>query len=145
MENIPDNIKNPDLYKKAKEEADKKYKRHGLYKSAFIQKKYQELGGKYKDKKPTNKTGINRWLKGEQWIEVEPYLKKGEIVQCGSSDRKGKACRPLKRATDKTPITIGEVLKIHSKTKILKLIQQKKKDMDGRIDWKKGEFKSSKK
>ena len=41
---IPDNILNPALYKKAKELADKTYKRHGLFKSAFIQKKYQEFG-----------------------------------------------------------------------------------------------------
>jgi len=140
MENIPDNIKNPKLYIRAKKEADEKYKRHGLYKSAFIQKKYQELGGKYKDKKPSKDTGINRWLKGEMWIEVEPYLKNKKIVKCGTSGRKGKACRPMKRVNNKTPVTLPELIKLHGKKKLLELVKQKQKDMNGRIFWKKGKF-----
>jgi hypothetical protein len=141
----PDNIINKKLYKQAKEEADKRYKRHGLYKSAFIQKKYQELGGKYKDKKPEKKEGIQRWLDKEEWVEVEPYLKNNKIVICGTSDRKGKACRPLKRANEKTPITLPELIKLHGKKKLLELIKLKQKDMDGILRWKTGKFIPSKK
>ena len=135
-----DNILNPRLYEKAKKDANEKYKRHSLYKSAYIQKRYKELGGKYKDKKPSNKEGINRWLKGEMWIEIEPYLKNKEIVICGSSNRKGKACRPLIRVNDKTPITIDEVIKKHGKKKVKELVNKKKKNMDIRIDWVNGKI-----
>jgi hypothetical protein len=132
-----DNILNKNLYEKAKKEADKIYKRHGLYKSAFIQKKYKELGGKYKDEKTSNKKGINRWLKEEQWVEVLPYLNNGKKIVCGTSEG-GKACRPLIRYNDKTPITLPELIKLHGKEKLKKLVKEKIKDMDKRINWKKG-------
>jgi len=137
---IPENILNKELYTKAEQMADKVYKRHSLYKSAYIQKKYKELGGKYKDSKPSNKTGINRWLKGEKWVEVKPYLLNNEIVICGTSNRKGKACRPLNRVNDKTPITLPELIKLHGKKKLLILVNKKIKNMNGRINWKKGTF-----
>lgn len=145
MDKIPDNIVNKKLYQKAKEEADIKYKRAGLYKSAFIQKRYQELGGKYKGKKPEKNKGIQRWLLGEDWVNVEEYLKNNKVIKCGTIKDTNKACRPLKRVNKNTPITIPELLKIHTKEKLLELVKQKKKDMDGRILWKQGKFISSKK
>lgn len=129
-----------ELYKKVKRKADQLYEKHGLYKSAWIQKEYKRLGGKYKGEKPSKSTGLQRWLEGEQWIEVEPYLTRGEIVMCGTGGRKGKACRPLKRATSKTPITIKELQKIHSKDELLKLARKKQRNMSGRVMWKRGKF-----
>ena len=35
------------LYEKVKKDANKIYKTHGAYKSAYIVKKYKELGGEY--------------------------------------------------------------------------------------------------
>ena len=134
-----------ELYKCVKRKADKIYERHGLYKSAWIQKEYKRLGGKYKGSKPGESKGISRWLKGEQWIEVGPYLKNRQIVLCGTSGQKGKACRPLRRATAKTPITIPELLKLHTKKQLQALVRQKEKDMDGRIDWKRCKFHPSSK
>lgn len=139
MDNIPDNIVDKSLYIKAKKEADKKYKRHSLYKSSFIQKRYQELGGKYKGKKPSKEQGIQRWLDKEQWVEVIPYLD-GKIIQCGTSDRKGKACRPLKKANDKTPITLPQLIKKHGKDKIRELASKKVKNMNLRINWDDGKI-----
>jgi len=136
MDKVPENIKNPSLYKKAKKIADETYKRAGLFKSAFIQKKYQELGGQYKGKKPSKDKGIQRWLKGEEWIKVEPYVKDNKVVKCGTGDKH--ACRPLKRVNEKTPITIKEVIKLHGKDKVLKLAREKQKDLDIRINWKTG-------
>lgn len=135
------NIVDQKLYQKVKKEADKIYERHGLYKSAWIQKEYQKRGGRYRGTKPNQNKGLQRWLAGERWIEVEPYLKDGKEVICGTSERKGKACRPLKRVNEQTPITIDELLEIHSKQKLLKLAKQKKNNMDGRVNWKKGTFK----
>eukprot|EP01050_Picozoa_sp_SAG11_P026139 SAG11_NODE_6151_length_1375_cov_1.985904_2_plen_69_part_00 len=46
-----ENILNPDIYKKAKQKADKVYKRHSAYKSMYISKTYEDMGGKYKTEK----------------------------------------------------------------------------------------------
>jgi hypothetical protein len=139
-----DNIVNKALYKRVKEKADLIYARPGLYKSAYIQKEYQRQGGTYKGKKPDKNKGVQRWLLGEEWIEVMPYLKDNKKVKCGTTPNKTKACRPLVRINKDTPITIPELLKIHSKDKLIKLVSQKQKDMDGRVNWKSGTFKSSK-
>ena len=137
--NIPENVLNPDLYIKAKETADKKYKKHGAYKSMFIVSEYKRLGGKYSGKKPSKKEkGVSRWIT-EEWIQVIPYLESGKKISCGSgADKKG--CRPSKRISDKTPITIQELLKIHSKELLLKLAREKKRDMKKRINWKAGKI-----
>ena len=132
------------LYQSVKDKADTIYARPGLYKSAYIQKEYQRLGGKYSGPKPDKNKGVQRWLLGENWVEVSPYLKDNKKVKCGTTPNMKKACRPLVRVNDKTPITIPELLKIHSKNKLLELVNKKKKDMDGRVMWRKGIFKPSK-
>lgn len=122
---------NKKLYNEVKAEADKKYKRHSLYKSGWISKTYQERGGKYKGKKTS---GISQWMR-EEWIQVEPYIKQNKKIKCGVGD-KGKACRPSKKVNSKTPMTIEQVIKKHSKKEILKIVKQKQKDMNKRINWK---------
>ena len=134
---------NKKLYQQVSDKADKIYKRAGLYKSAYIQKEYQRLGGTYSGPKPSKNKGIQRWLLNEQWVEVTPFLN-NKIVKCGTRTNMNKACRPLIRINKDTPITIPELLKIHSKSKLLKLVSQKIKDMDGRVNWKSATFKSSK-
>jgi hypothetical protein len=133
---IPDNVLNPVLYRKAKTEADVKYARAGLYRSAWMVKRYTELGGKYSGK-PSSQ-GIKRWLDKEEWISVIPYLRDRKIVKCGSADGELIACRPMVRANDKTPITLPELLKIHTKDKLLKLAGEKDKNPAKRINWKAG-------
>jgi len=129
-----ENILNPKLYEKATKEADKIYKRHSAYKSMFISKRYKELGGKYKTtKKNSGSTDI--WNK-EQWIQVKPYLEKGEKIVCGNDNKKNKVCRPYKRVNKNTPITIDELLKLHKKEDLIKLTNKKLQNMDGRIYWK---------
>jgi len=122
---------NKKLYDEVKAEADKKYKRHSLYKSGWISKTYQSRGGKYKGKKTS---GVSSWMK-EEWIQVEPYITEGKKIKCGVGE-KGKACRPSKRISKDTPMTVQEVIKKHSKKDILKVVKQKQKDMDKRISWK---------
>ena len=138
MENIVDK----DIYEKARKIADKTYERHSAYKSMFINKKYKELGGRYKtNKKKKGKT--DRW-NDEEWIQVIPYLKTGEKIVCGKDNKKNKVCRPFKRVDKETPITIGELLKLHKKSDLIKLGNKKLKDMDGRIFWKTMKFYPSK-
>jgi hypothetical protein len=128
---IPDNVKNPSLYRKAKTIADKTYKKNSAYKSMFIVKTYKDLGGTYSTKK-TDK-GVARWNK-EKWIQVVPFLEKGEKIVCGVGGG-GKGCRPSKRIDKDTPTTIQELIKKHGKKSLLKVAKEKKKDMSKRVLW----------
>ena len=140
VEKYNPNILNPKLYKKAKDKADITYKKHSAYKSMYIQKVYKDLGGEYKSKGKN----LKNWIK-EEWIQVKPYLEKGEKLVCGGNERKNKVCRPLKRINDKTPITIEELLKLHKKEDLIKLSNKKIRDMKGRVFWKTLKFYPSKK
>jgi len=134
---------NKTLYNKVKQEAKNKFDRYpSLYASSWIVREYKKRGGTYSGEKPNKKKGISRWF-AEEWVQVEEYLKNGKKIQCGASNKDGKACRPLKKL-DKTPITLPELEKLHSKELLLKITKQKQKDMKGRINWKKGIFTPSK-
>ena len=137
--NIPDNIIDKDLYMEAKNKADKIYKSHGLYKSAYINKEYQRLNGRYRNEKPDRNEGIQRWL-DEKWISVLPYLINGEVRQCGSLNNQLIGCRPLYRIDPGTPITIGELIKKHGKELLIKLAMEKDKRPYIRINWEEGKI-----
>lgn len=137
MSSIPSNIINKTLYKKVKEEADKKFMRPtSAYKSMWISKTYQERGGKYRGVK---KSLTQRWRQ-EEWIQVKPYIEKGVNIPCGSDNKKNKVCRPLKRVNKETPITIKELQKIYTDKEILKLANKKISNMKGRVYWKENKF-----
>lgn len=125
-------------YKRAYSDANKKYgEKSSIYRSAYIVKRYKELNGKFDEKKkPSIEKGLKRWFSGEQWIRVVPYLERGEILPCGGGGDRVHACRPLKRQNKSTPITIPELLKIHSKQDILKAAKNKEKFPEKRLLWK---------
>ena len=128
---IPKKIKNPELYRKVREEIKKEYPKHSAYRSMMIVKKYKEAGGEYEGNKKQAK--LPKWRE-EQWINVYEYLKNDKIISCGDkSALKHSACRPLKRINKDTPITLPELLKIHSKQDILKAIELKNKEPQGYI------------
>tara|TARA_Y100000389_G_C17093494_1_gene332417 strand:+ start:74 stop:481 length:408 start_codon:yes stop_codon:yes gene_type:complete len=131
-------ILHPDLYKKAKSVADKTYKRHSAYKSMFIQKLYKSYGGKYTNTKKTKK--VIDW-KNEKWIQIEPYVLQKKQIACGKLN-KTKACRPLKKI--RASISMNDILHKFGEKKILSLVKRKQKDMNGRLNWKKGTFTPSK-
>ena len=83
--------------------------------------------------------GVDRWMQ-EEWIQVVPYLKNGVKIACGDRKNESKACRPFKRISKDTPITIPELIDLHGKKKVLELANMKIKDMDGRLYWKRGTF-----
>jgi CTP-dependent riboflavin kinase len=129
MSKIPDNVINKDLYIKAKKIADNTYKKPSAYKSAFIQKKYMELGGTY-----THKTkGLKNWF-SEKWIQVKPYIEENKEIECGKNDN-NKACRPSIKINEKTPLTINEIINKCGRDKTLKLSNNKEKDMNNRVNW----------
>lgn len=127
---IPEKIKDKELYKLVKQEIIKLYPKHSAYRSMMIIKQYKNLGGKFNKSK---EYGINRWL-DEEWINVYAYLKDNKIIKCGDKKYIDKsACRPLKIVNDKTPITLPELLEIHTPEEILKAIKIKNKDPQNRI------------
>lgn len=136
--NIPKNVKNPRLYKKAYDYAIQKYgKTTSAYRSMAIVKKYKELGGTYNNSNSTKSRRTTRWLK-EQWIMVIPYIQRNEIIPCGAFSRRRHACRPfVKVDKEKTPTTIQELLKKHGKKTVLTLAKQKQQSKQVRIDWNK--------
>ena len=136
------------VYKKAIKMANKEYgEKSSIYRSSRIVSLYKKMGGKISSKKSVKKSskkGLTRWFK-EQWIQVVPYLEKGKVVECGGENMKwkrsaGKACRPLHRITDETPITIEELLKLHDKKDIIKMAKKKEKSPSKRVLWKENRF-----
>lgn len=128
------------LYNKVKQEAKQRFQRWpSLYGSAWVSKEYKRRGGTYhtSSKRQLTDTGVNRWFR-EEWVQVLPYVTAGKRVPCGSRKGSGKACRPLKRITKDTPITLDEILRIHDKKKIASLASHKTKNMDSRVSWRKG-------
>lgn len=107
---MPSVPKDKKLYAKVKKLADEKYKTHGAYKSAWIVKKYKELGGKYSGKKDDSQ-GITRWLK-EEWKD---YANLSYPVY-----------RPTKRVNSKTPLTLSEIPR--SKLNVQAKLKQKIRD-----------------
>lgn len=134
MKKVPDNVINPVLYRKAYNEITKKYGTTSAYRSMAIVKRYKEMGGKYRGKKKQSE-GTTRWLK-ENWIQVIPFVTLGKIVPCGASDRRKHACRPLKRVSKKTPLTISEAINTHGKSSIIQFAKSKKTNTV-RLNWKK--------
>jgi hypothetical protein len=126
--------KNSDAYKKALSEANKIYgNKSNIFRSSYIVQKYKDYGGNFKEERKQKNEELTRWYK-EKWISVIPYLEKNKVIECGIGDNEG--CRPLIRINKNTPITIGELLKIHKKNDILKMAYLKKMNPDIRIDWK---------
>ena len=136
------------VYKKAIKMANKEYgEKSSIYRSSRIVSLYKKMGGKIsakKNVKKSSKKGLTRWFK-EQWIQIVPYLEKGKVVECGGENMKwkrsaGKACRPLHRITDETPITIEELLKLHDKKDIIKMAKKKERSPSKRVLWKENRF-----
>lgn len=91
------------LYDKAREEANKVYKKPSAYKSGFIQKKYKELYlSKYNSTRAYFEDGkekpLARWFK-EKWQDVGEKVGDYPLY------------RPTKRINSKTPKTVNEISK----------------------------------
>ena len=141
MSDIPDNVLDPQIYRRARAKADEVYGPNtSAYKNMYLTKIYKEMNGRYSGKKTS---GLSNWNK-ERWVRVEDYLESGKKVACGEDGRsKTKACRPLKKVDDDTPITLQAALRKHGREKILELTKKKQRDMNGRRNWNKGTFTAS--
>jgi hypothetical protein len=121
---------NKKLYEKVKSEAKKRFNSWpSAYGSGWLVREYKKRGGKYSsEKKPRKTTGLQRWFELEEWINV-CYLPR--IVKCGRPGSVDKSsywkkfpyCRPLKKASPKTPKTVKEL----SKKELKRRCSQKRK------------------
>ena len=102
------------------------------YASAWVVRQYKKAGGDYEG------GNLDDWFR-EGWVDVVPLLKEGKIVKCGKGE--GSACRPTKRINKDTPITLQELLEIHSVKEILKFAEQKRENMELKAQWRELEFK----
>ena len=127
-----DNAIDKQLYKVVVKEAKKKFESWpSAYASMWVQKRYQELGGEYTKKG----VGLKNWRR-EHWIQVLPLLKDGKVVACGDDNKETKACRPTVRVNKDSPITIQELLELHSVEDIIKAAEKKNANMSKRLNWK---------
>ena len=112
------------LYRDVVEDAKQKFETWpSAYASMWVQKEYQRRGGEYTKKG----VGLKNWRR-ERWVQVLELLKDGKIVACGDDNKETKACRPTIRVNEDTPITISELLELHSVTDIIKAAQKKNRD-----------------
>lgn len=94
-------INNPTLYAKAKRIADRTYKKPSAYKSGFIVKTYQELGGTYNN--TSNPKTLKRWFK-EKWADI--------------GHKSYPVYRPTKRVNKYTPLTASEIDPVQARKQI---------------------------
>ncbi len=107
------------LYNNVKEEADSKFKsKTGIYKSSWIVREYKKRGGTYSGQRSAQ-SGLLRWYR-EQWVDLNrPILKNGKVTgyeSCGrpsttkiTSSGLYPLCRPLKKITKNTPVTVKQL------------------------------------
>ncbi len=111
------------LYNKVKSEAKSRFRSWpSAYASGWLVKEYKRRGGRYSKAKTSHKQGLSRWYKYEKWINVCELPK---IVPCGASSKSVKRskkywsqfpyCRPMKRATSKSPVSAFELSKAEIK------------------------------
>tara|TARA_B100000401_G_scaffold433598_1_gene372460 strand:+ start:476 stop:898 length:423 start_codon:yes stop_codon:yes gene_type:complete len=97
-------------------------------KSKSRRKSKSRKKSKSRRKSKSRSGGLTRWF-GEKWVNV-CKKRNGKYVSCGRKKASGKKypyCRPLKRVNSKTPMTVGEMIKKHGKSKIKKMCKKKSK------------------
>lgn len=141
---VPKNVLNPNLYRRAHARVTETYgPKSSAYRSMAIVKTYKAMGGKYRRRRTTEDPakakakGVSRWLR-ERWIAVLPYLLDAKVVECGALRGAPHACRPLRRVSRRTPMTVDELVLVHGKAAVLALAKSKRSDMSARVDWRRG-------
>ena len=121
------------LYRLVHQDASTKFKRcPSFITDAWAMRQYSIRGGKWM-------SSADRWTI-ERYIHVIPFVKSGKVQTCKYEQRNDKATMPLYRLDEKTPLTIGECMKIHDRQHILNMARLKNKRKKKKVDWKKLEF-----
>lgn len=125
------------LYNKIKNKVKNKFIKTSRWPSAYasgylVQEYKKEFKNKYGNKSPyktmgkRSKKNLSRWF-NEKWVNV-CKKKSGKYVACGrnkSSLKKYPYCRPLKRITKNTPMTVGEIKKKYGSRKLKSMCKRK--------------------
>ena len=134
---------NPTLYELVKRDAKRRFERWpSAYGSAWLVKEYARRGGTWSSssssssRNPRRSGGIDRWMR-EKWVQVGPALK-GRHIACGQRKGRSKACRPSRRVSSRTPLTVDEVVARHGRKRVAELARSKRRNMSARVDWKRG-------
>lgn len=125
--NVPDNVIDKRLYCKVKEDIKKRVKVFpSAYASGLLVQEYKRRGGRYSG---TQTGDLKRWF-DEKWVNVCSRDSSGNYKPCGRSQANTKKypyCRPLKRVSKKTPMTVGELVNKYGKDKLEKMCKKKRK------------------
>jgi hypothetical protein len=133
--NIPLDTK---LYQQVKREAKQKFLVWpSAYASGWLVKTYKARGGKYRinDSKNESKP-LKRWYT-QKWVNVCAYVDKGVIESCGRSKAQWKNypyCRPEKRVSPETPMTLGELVEKYGKTELKRRCKKKRQSPQKRVE-----------
>ena len=125
--------KNEKLYERLKQQLKKEIKIKkqawpSLYASSQLVQRYKKAGGEYVGTSNSS-YGIGRWFK-EKWVDICHYPEK---KPCGRNShtkhyfKKYPKCRPLKRVTKETPMTVKEIIDKHSVKYLKRLCNDKRK------------------
>uniref|UniRef100_A0A6C0F921 DUF5872 domain-containing protein n=1 Tax=viral metagenome TaxID=1070528 RepID=A0A6C0F921_9ZZZZ len=130
------------LYEKIKTRIKKKVSRWpSAYASGQLVQAYKkEFAKKYGPKKSpyasSQTKGLERWFK-EKWVNICKPKKNGKYVSCGRKNISTKSqypyCRPSKRISKETPMTVDELINKYGKDFIKKQCSKKQKIRKGRL------------
>lgn len=125
---IPGNVLNKKLYRDVKERVKKQVKTWpSAYASSLLVQEYKKAGGKYSGQR--NSSPLRRWHE-EKWVDVSRPRKSGGYESCGrassSRHKKYPYCRPSKKISNATPMTVGELKSKYGNKKIRQLIREKR-------------------
>lgn len=132
---VPKNVVNKKLYLQVKNEIKSRVKVWpSAYASGQLVKEYKKRGGKYYNEDNgllrRDEGLLRRWY-DEEWINVCERNSDGTFKKCGrkqSTQKNYPYCRPLKRITKDTPMTVGEIIKKYGDQKLKELCKQKRKE-----------------
>ena len=104
---VPDNVRNPTLYRTVKAEIRRKLQpgqRWGAHHSGRLVQTYKMRGGTYSGTKPAH-SNLRRWYQ-EKWIDVCYWPQR---KACSSNQKGFPYCRPSARVNSRTPTTVQEL------------------------------------
>ena len=102
------------------------------YASGQVVQQYKRaFAKKYPNKNPyttskSKSSALTRWYK-EKWVDLCRPIKKNKYATCGRGQLTGKYpfCRPSKRVSKNTPMTVSEITKLFGKQKLASRCNEK--------------------
>lgn len=128
---VPSNVIDKELYIRARETVKRRVKVWpSAYASGQLVTEYKRLGGRYSGSRAASKEPLDRWYR-EEWVNVCKRGSTGGYAKCGrsaSSKREYPYCRPLRRISKATPMTVGELREKWGSRKIAELCARKRRE-----------------